>query len=639
MRGIKRNIQRLTSGVIISALLLANVFLSEYKGVVINNSIIQKGYIDTKQEVKKISKNKSINHMEDTIKVKGSSDKLEKKNSSISTTWNLKSIHVDKVKDRKNEKKIKVALLDSGVDYIKGITVKEKINFVENEESSLIYEDYSSHGTTIASVMVADENARVSGINKNIELYSAKVLDQNCEAPITRVIKGIYWAIDKKVNIISISFGTDTYSKKLEEAINAAYDQGILIIAAVGNRGEKENGVEYPAAFEHVLGVGSVDAKGELSDYSSRGKGVDIVAPGEAISATGAFGEEMITWGTSMAVPHVVGVASLLWERNLKKSNDFIEKLILESARELGDKKEYGSGLVDYEYANSVYDVAERQYENQKQIEIKDNNTEIEKYNNSENENKVEGSWYEGVHTAIFKDKGSAGALKAMKEGAHYPDTLASGVKGMTDNPDFHGYFYRSSNNEFVNYIASYKYILRMGNSYGKGNWYAGVSGSDISGLTKNSENAIYSGFINMHNKIVTYSNPEYRKAFVYGIAMHSATDVFAHSVYYYSGGSWKRIKHPNADDTNVQPRRVTMAERVERNVLYRFQGKRGDVPIAHDFHAAKDTSGEFYVTDSSNKYYRTANLLKYANQMGIKDNNVIQHYKMLNLSVSLSVC
>ena len=80
---------------------------------------------------------------------------------------------------------------------------------------------------------------------------------------------------------------------------------------------------------------------------------------------------------------------------------------------------------------------------------------------------------------------------------------------------------------------------------------------------------------------------------------------------------------------------------RIERNNLYRYQGKRSgdarvdcrDVAVCHDFHAAGDTDGSYYVDDSANKYYRIANISKYATQVKITDENVIKHYGMINIS------
>ena len=159
----------------------------------------------------------------------------------------------------------------------------------------------------------------------------------------------------------------------LKQAIDEANAKGILVIAAAGSQGENgTDNVEYPAAFENVVAVGSVDSKAEVSDFSSTGKEVDVVAPGEAVRATGAFGETMVTSGTSMAVPHVVGAASLLWQKDTSKSK-ILSKSVRRSARNVGDKESYGNGLIDYEYAEKQYTKAEEQYEQGQDIELKDN--------------------------------------------------------------------------------------------------------------------------------------------------------------------------------------------------------------------------------------------------------------------------
>ena len=103
------------------------------------------------------------------------------------------------------------------------------------------------------------------------------------------------------------------------------------------------------------MAVGSVDSNGVISDFCSTGEDMEVVAPGELIKSTGGFGGEIIESGTSMAVPHVVGIASLLWQKDKSKSADFIRQLINESANCLGNENIYGNGLVDLEYALEIY--------------------------------------------------------------------------------------------------------------------------------------------------------------------------------------------------------------------------------------------------------------------------------------------
>jgi len=174
--------------------------------------------------------------------------------------WNLKMINAQNVNSY-NKNKIKVAVLDSGIDYTDSINVVKRKNFVDKyEDLEVIYEDITGHGTSIASIMGAkySDNTCVKGVNSNIEIYSAKILDENNMASMDKVIEAIYWAIDENVNIISISFGTNTDSKALQLAIKEAYNKGILVVAAAGNK--HADIIEYPAAYDEVLAVGGVNS-------------------------------------------------------------------------------------------------------------------------------------------------------------------------------------------------------------------------------------------------------------------------------------------------------------------------------------------------------------------------------------------
>ena len=253
--------------------------------------------------------------------VSGCSVKTKEEVDEDDTEWNLKMINAQgnkntagKHKVKKNQK-VKVAIIDSGVDYSEDIDVVKRKNFIPGEdEVSVIYEDGSGHGTSVAGIIAAKDNdLGITGINENVELYSAKVLDESNVAPISRIIEAINWAIDEKVNIINMSFGTTTNSQALYNAIKKANDAGILLIASAGNDGI----IEYPAKYEEVIAVGSVNAEGELSERSATGEELEVVAPGEQILSTSAFDGVMACGGTSMSAPHVTGVASVLWQKDM----------------------------------------------------------------------------------------------------------------------------------------------------------------------------------------------------------------------------------------------------------------------------------------------------------------------------------
>ena len=122
-------------------------------------------------------------------------------------------------------------------------------------------------------------------------------------------------------------------------------DRGILIIAAAGNTADK--GVQFPAAFNKVMAVGSVDKNGELAHDSAIGKEIEIVAPGELVRSTGALGDQLVASGTSLAAPQVAGLASLIWEKDISVSANFVRELIKESANRYGIKEKYGYGMLN----------------------------------------------------------------------------------------------------------------------------------------------------------------------------------------------------------------------------------------------------------------------------------------------------
>ena len=512
--------------------------------------------------------------------------------------WNLQMVNAEDASPEAT-RKIKLALIDSGVDYTDDIDVKLRKNFVPgHEEVSILYEDISGHGTSVAGILAAKDNGEgVTGINPNLELYSAKVLDEERKAPVSRVVEAIYWAIENDVDIINISFGTTTDSEELYEAIHAAYDAGILIVAAAGNSGV----VEYPAAYGEVIAVGSVDNMGNRSEGSAVGDALELVAPGELVLSTGAFYGVAVFSGTSMAAPHVAGIASLLWEKDPDCSADFIRFLLASTANLYGNPEEYGNGVVDYEEALRRYDELKAAYDAAENsgvdmadyVELADmlpveyNDSEIDVF---EDLDYVEGSWnsttHQGFATETSSESGnqlSAAAIAVVKLGAVAPDIYFS---GMTTNPEWHGYSqYNPSTGPWQYYsnpIYSYIYITEiaaaMEQETSPANAPHTITASCIDICSCNNDNCLTRVRANINgkfngNNLVSASwatllgsntnNARNRSLFVYGMAMHTITDMFAHLVYDENG---VLIQHGSnnqggADDPTVCPDRYAVAE------------------------------------------------------------------------------
>ncbi len=559
----------------------------------------------SESELTQIKEENSVRFVEEDVMVEGSSrgnksvlkekhekrQKINKKNSS-SDEWNVRMVNADKignVKGRKKGKRIKIALLDSGVDCGNDISLAYSVSLVPGEEEmTKVFMDGSGHGSSVASLIAAEDNGEgITGINPNAEIYSIRVLDDANQAPISRVIEGIYMAIEKKVNIINMSFGVDTYSKALQKAVQDATEAGILIVAAAGNTGQK--GVQYPAAYDEVVAVGSVDKEGKVVEDSARGDEIELVAPGELVRTTGFLGTEMVTAGTSLAAPQVSAVASLIWEKDPNASADFVRRLLNESSNLYGDATSYGNGLIDVQYALSHYDELKRQYKvNNTDLQggqfIEENDNKIETFQDT---GCVEGCWNGGVHTDMI-----ASGYFSVRQGVRFPDTEkyddgSYRFSHMSANPWWHG-FYRETN-----YIKAVIYAARMGDAikkYGKGKQWQAVNPdyndstymrADINFMDDKGIWAKEISRMKARSEYSTNSKAQaqkdtvgFRRAFVWGMAIHAATDIFAHSVMY--KGEW--IDHTTkvngvdrADSTEVCTARFHDAQKVAQQIMKRY--------------------------------------------------------------------
>lgn len=209
---------------------------------------------------------------------------------------------------------VKVAVLDTGVDTASTeLHVSGGASFVPNDTS---FEDQNGHGTHVAGILSALEDGQgIVGVAPGVDLYSVKVLNEKGAGSYSQVIQGIEWAIDNHMDIVSMSLAGRAYSSALDEAMKKATDQGILLVAAAGNDGAS-NGVSYPAKLPSVLAVGAVDENNNPATFSNAGPEVKLMAPGTNIQSLGLQGTYVTNSGTSMAVPHVAGVAAILKQRH-----------------------------------------------------------------------------------------------------------------------------------------------------------------------------------------------------------------------------------------------------------------------------------------------------------------------------------
>jgi len=268
--------------------------------------------------------------------------------------WGPKAINCPEAWDvEKGSVLVNVAIVDTGCNYNhEDIKCKESYvnyDFVNNDDDPM---DDNGHGTHCAGIIGATMNndLGIAGVSQSFTDY-IKVLDGGGAGYTSTVAKGIVHAAKSPntVDIISMSLGGYGISVLVHAACDYAYYiKGVLLVAAAGNDGLRRVG--YPARFESVIAVGAVDENLKLCSWSNYGPDVDLVAPGENIISTIGNNHYERLSGTSMACPHVAGVAALYLSKNSDATAVLCKGKLFSSAIDLGSPGKdiyYGYGLVN----------------------------------------------------------------------------------------------------------------------------------------------------------------------------------------------------------------------------------------------------------------------------------------------------
>lgn len=206
---------------------------------------------------------------------------------------------------------INVAILDTGIDTAHP-DLAARIVDSRNFTSSVTVEDVYGHGTHVAGIAAAITNngIGVAGLGYSSSIMNVKVLGDDGIGLYSWIIQGIVWAVDNGAHVINMSLGGPIASSALEDAVNYAWDNGVVVVAAAGNYGGSEP--FYPAYYVNSIAVAATDSYDNRAAWSNHGDWVDVAAPGVTIASTldgGGYGYKS---GTSMASPHVAGLAALV---------------------------------------------------------------------------------------------------------------------------------------------------------------------------------------------------------------------------------------------------------------------------------------------------------------------------------------
>ncbi|TYL38983.1 serine protease [Natronococcus pandeyae] len=275
--------------------------------------------------------------------------------------WGIERLGVESLPDKTDSsRQASIAVLDTGIDpEHESLEVDDGISFVDCSEDGCDsdWEDDGLHGTHIAGTAAAvDNDVGVVGVTPNAELCAVKVLDGDGSGHDSEIAAAIEWCADEGIDVLTLSLGGPEPGPILEDAMEYAYENGVLVFAAAGNAGPDEGTVDYPAAYDSCIAVGATDSRDNVADFSARGDGIELVAPGVDIVSTTPGDDYEVMDGTSMAVPHVAGLAARLIGSGIAHADDTndaddpggVRGILRETAEDLGaDEMEQGYGLVD----------------------------------------------------------------------------------------------------------------------------------------------------------------------------------------------------------------------------------------------------------------------------------------------------
>ncbi|MCL6473261.1 MAG: S8 family serine peptidase [Firmicutes bacterium] len=322
--------------------------IGEIKSRKIERIRIPKG-ISTKEAIARYKKMPEVEYVEENRH----RSLLEVPNdTSYASQWALPKISAPQAWDVTTGSSIIVAVVDTGVDYNHEDLAGKVIGGYDFFNDDTDPMDDVGHGTHVAGIIAAATNngRGIAGVSWGAKILAVKVMDAYGGDDFT-IAQGIRYAADNGAKIINLSLGGYGYSQTLADAISYAQGMGCLVVAAAGN--DSTNDVLYPAGNQNVIGVSATNSSDASASFTNFGAYVDLAAPGENILSTivGGYGYKS---GTSMATPHVAGLAALVMSRYPGVSGLKLARILEETADDLGSSgrdDSFGYGRINAERA------------------------------------------------------------------------------------------------------------------------------------------------------------------------------------------------------------------------------------------------------------------------------------------------
>lgn len=294
------------------------------------------------------------------VEIDGVAEKSDANDTLYTSQWALPKISWNKLDSSASAYNIsspsaRIAIIDTGVDYthpdlIGKVDTQNDYDFANNDSDAI---DDESHGTHVAGIAASNTNNSngIAGVSINTnQILPIKVLDSQGYGYYSWISSGIIWAVDHGARVINLSLGGSSNSKTLENAVNYAWNKGAVVVAAAGNSGTTQR--LYPAYYSNVIAVWASTQTDSKASFSNYGNWVDIGAPGVSILSTVPLNLDTdgnvngySSWGgTSMATPHVSGVAGLLVGQNPTWTQSQIRTKIESSADKLPSDRNFTRG-------------------------------------------------------------------------------------------------------------------------------------------------------------------------------------------------------------------------------------------------------------------------------------------------------
>ncbi|MDR3596118.1 S8 family serine peptidase [Clostridium sp.] len=300
----------------------------------------------TAQSLENLKKDPNIDYVEEDNLVKVSSTSL--------TNWGVNDINAPTSwQSGLTGKGVKIAIVDTGAGPHSDLNISGGTNVITGSTTNS-YSDDNGHGTHVAGIIDGQGvNGGIKGVAPDASVYAVKALDSTGSGYTSDIIAGIDWAIENKMDIVSLSLGSSQSSTALQNAVDMAYNSGILVVAAAGNDGNSTGtgtNIEYPANYPSVIAVGAVDSTNTRAYFSSTGSKLEVSAPGVNILSTYLNGSYQQMSGTSMATPFVAGDLALLKQKYPSYTNVQLRQLLDNNVVDLGSTGRdslYGYGLIE----------------------------------------------------------------------------------------------------------------------------------------------------------------------------------------------------------------------------------------------------------------------------------------------------